>query len=94
MTKKLIALVGGTGHLGALIANALLDKPDVQLRLLVRAGSRAKVGGLEQRGAEVVEGGLGAEDGAALAALCKGGFALVSAVQGGPDVIVEGSDAW
>jgi hypothetical protein len=90
MTKKLIALVGGTGHLGALIANALLDKPDVQLRLLVRAGSRAKVGGLEQRGAEVVEGGLGAEDGAALAALCKGGFALVSAVQGGPDVIVEG----
>jgi len=42
MSKQIISLVGGTGHLGTLIANAVLDKPDVQLRLLVRPGSRDK----------------------------------------------------
>jgi len=31
MSKQTIALVGGTGNLGALIGNAVLDKPDVQL---------------------------------------------------------------
>ncbi|ATB28288.1 NmrA family NAD(P)-binding protein [Melittangium boletus] len=90
MTKRTIALVGSTGHLGTLIANALLEKPDVQLRLLVRAASRAKVAELERRGAEIIEGALGPEDGAALATLCKGAYAVVSAVQGGPDVIIEG----
>ncbi|MFY0567902.1 NmrA family NAD(P)-binding protein [Archangium lansingense] len=90
MGKKIVALVGGSGHLGALIANALLEKPDVQLRLLVRAGSREKSAELEKRGAQVVEGSLGPEDGASLAALCKGAYAVVSAVQGGPDVIIEG----
>jgi nucleoside-diphosphate-sugar epimerase len=90
MSKKIVALVGGSGHLGTLIANALLEKPDVQLRLLVRAGSRAKLAELEKRGAQLVEGALGPEDGASLAALCKGAYAVVSAVQGGPDVIIEG----
>lgn len=90
MDRKIIALVGGTGRLGTLIANALLEKPDVELRLLVRAGSRIKLAELEKRGAQVVEGALGAEDGAALAALCKGAYAVVSSVQGGPDVIIEG----
>jgi len=90
MSKKTIALVGGTGRLGILIANALLEKADVQVRLLVRAGSRSKVAELEKRGAHIVGGSLGPEDGAALAALCNGAFAVVSAVQGGPDVIVEG----
>lgn len=90
MDKKTISLVGGTGRLGTLIANALLERPGVQLRLLVRAGSRAKLADLERRGAQVVEGALGAEDAAALAALCKGAHTVVSSVQGGPDVIVEG----
>jgi hypothetical protein len=57
--SKTIALVGGTGRLGALIGNAVLDKPDVQLRLLARPGSRGKVGELEARGAQVIEGALG-----------------------------------
>lgn len=90
MNKKIVAVVGGTGHLGTLIANALLEKKDVQLRLLVRPDSRAKVAELEQRGAEIVEGTLGPTDGTALALLCKGAYAVVSAVQGGPDVIIEG----
>ncbi len=90
MARKTVALVGGTGHLGSLIGNAVLDKPDIQLRLLVRPGSRDKAAELEKRGAQVVEGVLGADAGAALASLCQGASALVSALQGGQDVIVDG----
>lgn len=90
MTKKIIALVGGTGQLGALIADALLDVENVELRLLVRAESRSKVSDLEARGATVVEGALGAGDASALDALVEGAFAVISSIQGGPDLIVEG----
>ena len=90
MSKPIIALVGGTGHLGRLIGNALLDKPEVQLRLLVRSGSRDKVAELEKRGAQVVEGALGLDDGAALAAFSEGASTIISAVQGGPEVIIDG----
>jgi NmrA-like family len=90
MAKKTIALVGGTGHLGSLIGNAVLDKLDIQLRLLVRPGSRDKAAGLEKRGAQVVEGALGADAGVALASLCDGASTLISALQGGQDVIVDG----
>lgn len=31
MIKQTIALVGGTGHLGTLIGNAVLEKPGVHL---------------------------------------------------------------
>jgi nucleoside-diphosphate-sugar epimerase len=90
VAKKIVALVGGTGRLGSLIGNAVLDKPDVQLRLLVRPGSRAKATDLEKRGAQVVEGAVGADAGAALASLCQGASTLISALQGGPDMIVDG----
>jgi nucleoside-diphosphate-sugar epimerase len=73
-----------------LIGHALLDKPDVQLRLLVRPGSRKKAAGLEARGAQVVEGTLDADAGEALAALCNGAWAVVSAVQGSPNVFTDG----
>ncbi|WP_437525385.1 NmrA family NAD(P)-binding protein [Sorangium sp. So ce726] len=90
MNKQTIALVGGTGSLGTLIGNAVLDKPGVQLRLLVRQGSRDKVAALEKRGAQVVEGALGADAGGALASLCQGASTIISAVQGGADVIIDG----
>jgi hypothetical protein len=90
MSKQPIALVGGTGNLGTLIANALLDKPDAQLRLLVRPGSRDKVARLEGRGAQIIEGEIGLDAGATLPVFCRGASAIVSAVQGGPDVIIDG----
>lgn len=90
MSKKTIALVGGTGHLGTLIANALLAKPDVQLRLLVRPGSTDKVANLIAHGAEVVEGAIGQGDEAALDRLANGATTIVSAIQGGPDLILGG----
>jgi nucleoside-diphosphate-sugar epimerase len=90
MGSQTIALVGGAGHLGALIAHSILGKPDVQLRLLVRPGSRNKVAALEQRGAQVVEGAIGPDSRATLAELCQGVSTVISAVQGGPDVIIDG----
>ncbi len=89
-TKKTVLLVGATGGLGSQIANALLDKPGVTLRCLVRPDSRKKLAQLEARGAELVEGDLSAGSEAALAKACAGVFSVVSAVQGGPDVIIEG----
>lgn len=90
MNKKIIALVGGTGKLGALIAHALLERTEVQLRLLVRTGSRNKSAGFEKLGAQVVEGALGQDDDGALAALCEGTMTVISALQGGRDIIIDG----
>lgn len=90
MSKKIVGLVGASGHLGGLIAEALLENADVTLRLLVRRESRAKVAALEARGAEIVEGAIGREDEAALATFADGAFTIVSAVQGGPEDIVSG----
>lgn len=88
MIERVIALVGATGHLGTLIGNAILDKTDVRLRTLVRPGSRAKVAGLEHRGAQVIEGAIDTE--LALQLLCQGAASVISALQGGPDVIIDG----
>jgi hypothetical protein len=90
MSKQIVALIGGAGRLGSLIGNALLVKPDVQLRLLVRPGSRDKVAEFEKRGAQVIEGAIGTDAGDALARLCQGASTVISAVQGGPDVIIDG----
>jgi nucleoside-diphosphate-sugar epimerase len=89
-TRKIIAIVGGTGSLGGLILDALLAKQDVKVRMLVRPGSRAKASGFEGRGVEIVEGDIGPGSEQALASLCGGAFAVISAAQGGPDIIVEG----
>jgi len=84
-----VALLGGTGDLGQLIGHALLDT-GVQVRALVRPGSTARAAGLQQRGAVLVEGDLSAGQEAALAMLCDGATAVVSAIQGGPDAIIDG----
>lgn len=90
MGKQTVALAGGTGNLGNLVADALLDKPDVELRLLVRPGSREKAHRLEKRGARVVEGGIGQGEDAALAALTEGASAVVSTLQGRAEIIIDG----
>jgi nucleoside-diphosphate-sugar epimerase len=87
---KIVFLAGASGNLGSLIANALLDKPGVTLRALVRSGSRQKVASLSARGAEIVEVDLDGPNGSeALSRALSGAFSVVSALQGGPDVIVD-----
>jgi len=88
--KRTIVLAGATGDLGSLIANALLDKPDVALRALVRPGSQPKTVSIAERGAEVVK--IAFDDpthSGALADAVSGGFSVVSALAGGPDVIFD-----
>ncbi|WP_045741930.1 NmrA family NAD(P)-binding protein [Actinoplanes rectilineatus] len=89
MNNKVIALVGGSGQLGRLVADEILALPDTRLRLLVRPGSRDKVADLEARGVQIVEGALSAGAEQSLAAFCAGATTVISAVQGGPDVIID-----
>ncbi len=94
MTQTVL-LAGATGMLGSQIALHLLDHPEARLRLLVRAGDagkrRAMLDLLRKRGAEVIEGNL--TDPASLDRATQGADVIVSAVQGGPEVIVDGQVA-
>jgi uncharacterized protein YbjT (DUF2867 family) len=92
-----VLVVGATGTLGNRIAHHLTDHPDVTLRLLVRdpspadAEKAALLDELTGRGAELVVGDLG--DPGTLSAACADVDVVVSAVQGGRDVIVDGQVA-
>jgi uncharacterized protein YbjT (DUF2867 family) len=94
MTQNIL-LAGATGMFGSHIARHLLDQPEARLRLLVRssddAGKKAALKPLLERGAEVVEGDLA--DPAALDRATQGIDVIISAVQGGPDVIIDGQVA-
>jgi uncharacterized protein YbjT (DUF2867 family) len=90
-----ILLVGGTGVLGRRIAYHLLNQPGARLRLMVRRitgftadGSMAT---LLDRGATLVEGDL--RDTASLDRATRAIDVIVSAVNGGADVIVDGQVA-
>lgn len=91
MTQTIL-LAGATGMLGDRIAFHLLDQPNARVRLLVRSGGdAAKRSGIDRhlaRGAEVVEGDL--RDDASLDRATRGVDIIISAVQGGPDIIVDG----
>ncbi len=93
MTKKIVVLAGATGILGHDIANALLAKSEVQLRALVRPGSAQKLAGLREKGVEIVEIDLEDEQAdEALVQALHGAFSVVSALNGGTEIIV-GSQA-
>ena len=94
MTQTIL-LAGATGKLGRRIATHLLEQPETKLRLLVRdsenPSKRAALQPLLERGAEVLKGHLADHD--ALNRATQGVDVIVSAVQGGPDVIVHGQVA-
>lgn len=90
MTQTIL-LAGATGMLGSRIAAHLLDMPDARLRLLVRSPRDAKLKPMLDRGAEVIEGDLA--DLASLDRATQGADVIVSAVQGGREVIVDGQVA-
>jgi uncharacterized protein YbjT (DUF2867 family) len=90
-----VLLVGATGMFGSRVAHYLIQQPDARVRLLVRAADSAdKLATLKpliDAGAEVIEGNLADE--ASLDRATQGVDVIVSAVQGGPDVIVAGQVA-
>jgi uncharacterized protein YbjT (DUF2867 family) len=94
MTQKVL-LVGATGMFGSRIAHHLLDNTDADLRILVRAADATEkkkaISDLLDRGVEVVEGDL--SDIASLDRATQSVDVIISAVQGGPDVIAEGQVA-
>jgi nucleoside-diphosphate-sugar epimerase len=81
--------------LGNRIAHYLLEEGGAQVRILNRASKDAKktatVAKMLDRGVEVVEGDL--SDAASLDRATQGVDVIISAVQGGPDVIVDGQVA-
>ncbi len=92
-----VLLAGATGMLGNRIAGHLLDQPDVVLRLLLRAPAPAgsakaeAVDTLVARGAGTVSGDV--TDPTTLDAATRGADVVVSALQGGPDIVVDGQIA-
>jgi uncharacterized protein YbjT (DUF2867 family) len=90
--SQTVLLVGATGMLGGRIAAHLAaNEASARLRLLVRDASSNKLGNLRDDNVEVVEGDL--SDHGSLDRATAGIDVIVSAVQGGPDVIVEGQVA-
>ena len=93
-----VLVVGATGMLGGKIARALLDQgPAAKTRLLVRPGSaddpklKSALDELVRRGATVVHGDLA--DLKSLNGATSGIDVVISALQGGPEVIIEGQKA-
>ena len=95
MTQQTVLLVGATGMFGSQIARHLVDQPDARVRLMVRTGEapdkQAALEPLRARGADIVLGDLA--DAASLDRATAGVDVIVSAVQGGRDVIVDGQVA-
>ncbi|SDM04930.1 NmrA family NAD(P)-binding protein [Nonomuraea jiangxiensis] len=91
-TLQEVFLVGSTGLLGNRLASALLDR-GATVRALVRPGAAGEkqrvLDALRAKGVQLVEGDL-TDSVDRLAAAVGGASAVVSAVQGGPEVIVEG----
>jgi uncharacterized protein YbjT (DUF2867 family) len=92
-----VLIAGATGMLGNQIATHLLAQDDVAVRLLLRTPApsdpaKAKsVDALATRGAAVVLGDVA--DPASLLAATAGVDVVVSALQGGPEIIIDGQVA-
>lgn len=89
MDNKLIVVAGGAGRLGRLLVNALLDHPGVRVRVLVRDPEKPEVAAMAREGLELVGFDAASASDAARADAVRGAFAVVSTLQGGPDVIIE-----
>ena len=89
----MILLAGATGMFGSRIAHHLVAHSDARVRLLVRdfASNKDKLERLVKGGAELIEGDLA--DPASLDRATRGVDVIVSAVQGGTNVIVDGQVA-
>lgn len=89
MTKKLIVIAGGAGKLGRLLIDSLLATPDVSIRVLVRDPQKPEVAALAGPRVELVALDAVTATAAARADAVRGAFAVVSTLQGGPEVIVD-----
>lgn len=87
--NKLVVLAGGTGKLGRLLIRSLLEHPDVRLRILVRDPGRPEVASLAHERVELYPLDVTAASEAERTAAVQGAWAVVSTLQGGPEVIID-----
>jgi len=87
--NKLVVVVGGAGKLGRLIVEALVAHPGARARVLVRDPKKPEVASLARENVELVAFDAVAATDAERAEAVRGAFAVVSALQGGPDVIID-----
>lgn len=79
-SKPTVLITGISGVLGTKIANAVLDKGEMNVRGLVRSPSNDKLNDLKARGVEFVAGDL--FDSESLPKACEGVETIISAVKG------------
>jgi nucleoside-diphosphate-sugar epimerase len=89
MNEKLIVVAGAGGKLGRLILQELLAHPGVRVRALVRDPKKPDVAALAGPRVELFAFDASAATDEHRAAAVRGAFAVVSALQGGPDIIVD-----
>lgn len=89
MDSKLIVVAGAAGKLGRLLVDALVAHPSTRVRALVRDPRKPEVASLASDRVELMAfDAVSATDAERVAAV-SGAFAVVSTLQGGPDVIVD-----
>jgi nucleoside-diphosphate-sugar epimerase len=88
MKPKLI-VVAGVGRLGSLVIDAVLAHPGVEVRILVRDPGKPEHAALRRDHVELVGFDAVTATDAERAVAVRGAFAVVSALQGGPEVIIE-----
>lgn len=89
MNEKLVVVAGAAGKLGRLVVGELLRQPNVRVRLLVRDPQKPDVASLRGERAELVAFDATTATEPDCAAAVRGAYAVVSTLQGGPDVIVD-----
>ncbi|MBN8610244.1 MAG: NmrA family NAD(P)-binding protein [Deltaproteobacteria bacterium] len=87
--ETLIVVVGGAGKLGRLIVESVLEQRGARVRVLVRDPSKPEVAALAGDRVELVAFDAVSATDAERAQAVRGAFAVVSALQGGPDVIID-----
>jgi nucleoside-diphosphate-sugar epimerase len=89
MNDKLVVVAGGAGKLGRLVVEALLMDPSARVRVLVRDPQKPDVASLAADRVELMVFDAASANEASLANAVRGAFAVVSTLQGGPDIIVD-----
>ena len=89
MSNRLVVVVGGAGKLGRLIVESCLAYPDVDVRILVRDSNKPEVRTLAGDRVELFDFDAVTASDSVRAKAVRGALAVVSALQGGPDVIID-----
>lgn len=87
--SKLVVVAGAAGKLGRLVIEALLKHPGVRVRALVRDPQKPEIASMLHERVDLVAFDAVTASESARDEAVEGAHAVVSTLQGGPDVIVE-----